>query len=65
MKQLSSFYVLTAKGGDLISYTYDEVNEDGEFISENNKKSFFALDKDLKGHIEAIRDFIREKKLAD
>lgn len=64
MKQLASFIVLNVNGGDRVSFTYDEVNEDtGELVSSNNKGSFYAVDSVLKQHIEAIRSYIREKKL--
>lgn len=66
MKQLSSFMVLNIDGGDRISFTYNEIDENtGEPISKNNKKNFYAVDADLQSHIEAIRDYIRTYKLAD
>jgi len=44
MKQLSSFMVININGGDRISYTYDEVNDEtGEPVSQNNKKSFYVV----------------------
>ena len=65
MKQLSSFAVITIGGGDRISFTFDEINDDaGEPISANNKKSFYVIDEDLQAHVEAIRDYIREHKLS-
>jgi len=64
MKQLASFIVLNVNGGDRVSFTYDEVNEDtGELVSSNNKGSFYAVDSGLKTHIDAIREYIRSKKL--
>lgn len=64
MKQLASFIVLNVNGGDRVSFTYDEVNEDtGELVSSNNKGSFYAVDPELKSHIDAIREYIRSKKL--
>jgi hypothetical protein len=64
MKQLSSFIVLNINGGDRVSFTYDEINENtGELTSSNNKASFYAVDSVLKQYIEAIRSYIREKKL--
>lgn len=57
--------VLNVNGGDRVSYTYDEIDEaTGDVISTNNKGSFFAVDANLKSDIEAIRDYIRENKLA-
>lgn len=66
MKQLSSFMVLSVNGGDRISYTYDEVDENtGDLISTNNKESFFVVDDGLRSHLNAIRNFIRNNKLAE
>lgn len=64
MKQLSSFMALNVNGGDRISYTFDEINEEtGEPISQNNKSNFYVVDATLTKHIEAIRKYIRENKL--
>lgn len=66
MKQLSSFMALEVNGGDRISFTYDVIdNETGEPTSTNNKASFYALNEELKNHINAIRTYIRNEKLAE
>lgn len=65
MKQLSSFMVLNIDGGDRVSFTYNDINDDtGEPISVNNKKNFYVVNDDLKLYIEAIRNYIRTNKLA-
>lgn len=66
MKQLSSFAVLNINGGDRISFTYDEINDQtGEPISTNNKQSFYVVDNSLKAYVESIRDYIRDSKLGE
>jgi hypothetical protein len=66
MKQLSSFMALAVNGGDRISYTYDEIDEStGDLVSTNNKESFFVVDDGLRGHLNAIRDYIRQNRLAE
>lgn len=66
MKQLSSFMVLNVNGGDRVSFTYDTIDENtGDMVDTNTKESFFVVDEALRGHIEAIRDYIREHRLAD
>ena len=66
MKQLNSFMVLTVGGGDRISYTYDEINENtGEPISTNNKANFYVVDQELKANIEAVKTYIRTNKLGE
>lgn len=66
MKQLSSFMALNVNGGDRVSFTYDEIDDEtGEPTSTNNKQSFYVMDEGLRGHVNAIRDYIRENKLAE
>ena len=66
MKQLSSFMVLNVNGGDRISFTYDTIDPDtGNVVDTNTKESFFVVDETLRGHINAVRDFIRENRLSD
>lgn len=65
-KQLSSFLALNVNGGDRISYTYDTIDPaTGDVIDSNTKESFFVVDDGLRAHVEAIRDWLRENKLAD
>lgn len=65
MKILSSFAVLSVSGSDRISYTFDEVDEKtGEATSKNNRDNFYALDPELEDHINAIRKYIRDRKLS-
>lgn len=65
MKQLSSFLALAVNGGDRVSFTYDEINDEtGNVESSNNKESFFVVDGELRSHIEAVREYIRENKLS-
>lgn len=64
IKQLASFAALSVNGGQRISYTFDEIDpETGDVVSSNNKGSFYAVDPNLTGHIDAIREFITENKL--
>lgn len=66
MKQLSSFMILNVDGGDRVTYTYNEIDDNtGEIISRNNKGNFYVVDDELKGHIDAIRNFVKDNKLND
>lgn len=66
MKQLSSYMAMNVNGGDRIAYTYDEINDEtGEPISTNNKGSFYIMDESLREHVDSIRTWIRENKLAE
>lgn len=66
MKQLSSFMALSVNGGDRISYTYDELDDEtGEVVSANNKASFYVVDNTLRTSINAVRDWLRDHKLSE
>lgn len=66
MKQLSSFMVLNVNGGDRVTYTYDEIDDEtGEPISQNNRRSFYVVSSDLHEMIDSVRQYIRENKLGE
>lgn len=66
MKQLSSFMALNVNGGDRISYTYDVIDDHtGDVINSNVKESFFVVDENLRTHINAVRNWLRENKLSE
>jgi len=64
MKVLTSFIVLNTGEGERISFTYSEVAEDGT-ISQNNKKNFLVLNKELKNHISEIKKYIEDNHLTE
>jgi hypothetical protein len=56
--------VLNIDGGDRVSYTFNEIDDNtGEPLSQNNKGNFWIVDKELKEHIDAIRNYIKDNKL--
>lgn len=58
MKALRAFQVISQDGEEVVLGTYNEVDEDGKIKKRNEKDSFYAVDEELKGHIEAIRAYI-------
>lgn len=63
MKKLTSFTHLVTGEGDRIAYTYSEIDDSGNLISQNNKGNFVAVDTDMIAHIRAIQESIKEKHL--
>lgn len=61
VKQISGFAVININGGQRITCTYDEINESGDLVSANNKKSFYAVEKNVVDNIEGIMSVIKEK----
>jgi hypothetical protein len=57
--------VLNVNGGDRVSYTYDEIDDQtGELVDGNIKETFFVVDNTLRNNIEKVRNYIRTNKLA-
>lgn len=63
MKKVTSFTHLITGEGSRIAFTYSEMNESGDLVSQNNKGNFVAMDKELITHIDAINDYINRNKL--
>lgn len=61
MKFLTSFMDIKGSTADRISYTYDEIDDNGDLVSRNNKKSFYAMNNDLKAALEVVKNHISEK----
>ena len=62
MKQISGFSVIGINNGMRLTYTFDEINENGELISQNNRKSFYILDEDTKKAAESIFGMLDQKE---
>ena len=63
MKILSTFQVINQDGQFIISFSYNETDEDGNIVKRNLRESFYAIEKNTKAHIQAIEDYIREVRL--
>lgn len=63
MKVLTSFTKLVTGEGIRIAYTYSEVDDSGDLISQNNRGNFVAVNSELKKHISAIDEYIENNQL--
>ncbi len=59
MKKLTSFMNLNTGEGSRVSFTFSEISENGQVISQNNKGNFLVLDPTIEGHLKAIREYIQ------
>lgn len=64
MKKVTSFTHLVTGEGDRIAYTYSEISETGELISQNNKGNFIVVNKGIKEAIDLINSAIAENFLS-
>lgn len=65
MKKLTSFTHLKTGEGDRIAYTFSEVDEKGNLVSQQNKGNFIVVDEILQGYVQAIVDYINANRLAE
>lgn len=55
MKKLSAVAIVTTAEGERVSYTYTELDSDGNITSQNNRASFVALDDGLLDAISTLK----------
>ena len=63
MKKITSFTHLYTGEGHRIAYTYSEIDEQGELISQNNRGNFVETHPDVIDAIETILEDIQKNHL--
>lgn len=61
MKKVTSFTHLVTGEGDRIAYTYSEISESGDLVSQNNKGNFIVMDNEIQQAVNLINSKIDEK----
>lgn len=61
MKKLSGVAIVTTAEGERVSYTYTELDSDGNITSQNNRASFVALDEGLLAAIKTLKDAVNAR----
>lgn len=61
MKKVTNFTYQIVQEGTRISYTYSELNEDGDIVSSNNKKSFIVTDDEMLAKLKEIKTYLESK----
>lgn len=65
MKILRAFQVINKDGVRTVSSTYNEADADGNITRPNVKDSFYAVNPELKTHIDAIEEYINNRLAGD
>lgn len=65
MKKLTSFTKFTTGEGPRIAYTYSEIDEKGNLISQNEKRNFIAVDEKILKAIADVEQYIAENYLEE
>lgn len=61
MKRLTAIAVVTTAEGERVSYTYTELDADGNVISQNNRASFVALDGEVLAAISTLKNAVNAR----
>lgn len=61
MKKLSGVAVVTTAEGERVSYTYMELDDNGNITSKNNRGSFVALDAEVLAAIATLKNAVNAR----
>lgn len=61
MKKLTAIATVTTAEGERVSYTYTELDERGNVVSQNNRASFIVLDSTTLEAIETLKNAVTER----
>lgn len=61
MKKITSFTHLVTGEGDRIAYTYSEISDTGELVSQNNKGNFIIVDQSVKNAVDLVNQYINQR----
>lgn len=61
IKKITNFNYMPVQEGVRLSYSFSELNEDGNIISSNNKSSFIVQDEKIRQNIDEILKYLEEK----
>lgn len=64
MKKITSFTAHITGEGQRISYTYSEIDDDGNVTSQNNRGNFIVSDTEVQSAIDIINAYVTDKKLS-
>lgn len=61
MRKVTSFTHLVTGEGDRIAYTYSEISDTGELVSQNNKGNFIIVDQSVKDAVDLVNQYINQR----
>lgn len=61
MKKVTSFTHLVTGEGDRIAFTFSEISDTGELVSQNNKGNFIIIDPAIKSAVDTINQYITQR----
>lgn len=61
MKKVTSFTHLVTGEGDRIAFTFSEISDTGELVSQNNKGNFIIVDQSVKNAVDLVNQCINQR----
>jgi hypothetical protein len=61
MKKITGFAVIKDNVGNRITYTYTEIDDQGNIIDSNKKESFVVMDTETEGIIKELEEVINAR----
>lgn len=61
MNKITSFNYQIVQEGTRISFTYSVLNDDGDIINSNNKRSFIITDEEILKELKDIKVYLESK----
>lgn len=62
LKKITSFTAHTTAEGQRLSYTYSEIDENGDISVSNDRVSCIVLDIEILDHIQKINEFLNKRE---
>lgn len=63
MIKITNFNYQIVQEGTRLSYTYSELNKEGDIINSNNKRSFIVTDDEILEKLKDIKTYLESKEL--
>lgn len=60
MKVLTSYANITTAEGERITYTYSEINENGDVINQDGKGIYIETDKEILKMLSTVKEHVKE-----
>lgn len=64
MKKITSYTVFETAEGKRVSYTYSEIDENGNIIKSNIRKDMVVMDEDLNKELNDVFTFLTNREAA-
>lgn len=62
MIKITNYNYSIVQEGVRLSYTYSQLNDNGDIVSSNNRKSFIVTDNDILIKLKDVKEYLESKE---